>query len=72
MASSGNLTWGHRPEVHHAALWVCRDGEQQPQASTGQSGSQGSMTDEDGNASGSWLVDDAEDGGLVAVEGSIT
>ena len=30
------------------------------------------MTDEDGNASGSWLVDDAEDGGLVAVEGNIT
>lgn len=57
-------------ECTHAFLWVCRDSKQLPQASSGPSESAGSLTDNDGNASGSWLVDDAEDGGLGAPEGN--
>lgn len=43
-----------------------------PPASSGQSESPGSRTDEDGDISGSWLVADAaEDRGMGAVEGKI-
>lgn len=69
MASFRHCIHSTPSDVSRLVCGVCREGEQLPQASSGQADSQGSMTDEDGNASGSWLVDD-DDGGVNAVEGN--